>query len=172
MSRCTRCYVIYETESCYLLYVIYEILSESNYNYNKLYPEYRNSSLSFSARRGTSDYKTEDSFITYDLIEVNQENCLEKKTGIFKAPFQGTYLFTFNAISGANGVTHVLLCKNNKYGSCQSFNRGTTTAYHTNLALTAIWPLNVNDTVGVMLIEGALHDDSSTTFCGVLLGKN
>ncbi|XP_062572265.1 cerebellin-2-like, partial [Saccostrea cucullata] len=79
-------------------------------------------SVAFSAYQSTAkSYKQHETWI-FDTVLVNDGNSYEKTTGIFTAPSDGTYGFTWATLTDPNKMAHPFLRVNGHYKGYTAFN--------------------------------------------------
>ena len=125
------------------------------------------SGVSFNVQRSTK-YSTVKSAIPYEVTELNIGNAMDTNTGIFKAPVNGRYHFSFTAKS-KEAHNMVSLYKNSRFiGISYAPGDGN------NMPLMATLNLKKGDTVHIKLVQGSIFDDSNqhTQFSGFLLDED
>ena len=101
------------------------------------------------------------SIMTFSKTSVNVGNCMNPATGVFQAPVDGVYEFSWGAISAtANDVYRYRLRVNNVQLSGLDFHLRhdtlfTGSEYANNTAFTLIFPLSALDTVHILYNEGS-----------------
>lgn len=113
----------------------------------------------------TSGFSTVNSAIPFESIEPDVGGFLSL-AGTFTAPTAGKYYFAFSGISDADGVTRVDLQVNGA-----AVGEAYAEAAAQTLTLHATLQLSMDDTVELVLVEGAIREDENkyTNFVGWLI---
>lgn len=69
--------------------------------------------VAFDAYRN-KPFDTEQSMVTYDGTSANVGNAMDIGTGIFTAPYVGTYAFNFHALTRDGTATYVKMMHNGR----------------------------------------------------------
>ena len=106
--------------------------------------------------------------VDWQVMQVNQANGFDMKTGIFTAPLPGYYMFNFASTGNAVQKNRVKLQKNN--GTIG--NAWSQSAYDT-MTMSANLYLAKGDQVSIYLSEGGLYDNSNrlSHFTGSLIDQ-
>ena len=110
---------------------------------------------------------TTGSCITFDQFWVNNGNDFTLSTGEFKAPFNGTYEFSFSGNSYADRYCYIQVLKNEEeVNEFLSDDPG-----YQNLSSTWILVLEAGDKIRLKVRDGTLYSDTHMyrTFLGKLL---
>ena len=127
------------------------------------------SGVSFYVQRQT-DYSSIGSVITYEVEKLNVGGAMNLATGVFTAPVNGRYHFSFTARAYSPDAY------NNVYLRLNGVNIGLSFApsYNYNLPLVGTFQLKRGDTVDVYLYQGSIGDSVQhhTQFSGFLLEED
>ena len=123
-----------------------------------------------------SSYKSSggsfDGIVTFDTIDIDTDNQLDKERGVFSCKIPGTYLFTFNGVT-SNAVDFVRVeVKVNDIGKFNIYDRDESrSTKNANLGYTWSLQLSVDDQVQLKVTAGALYSGSNerVTFTGLLV---
>jgi hypothetical protein len=118
-----------------------------------------------------SNFASANSIITYDVAHLNIGGAMDLATGVFTAPVNGRYFFSFIAHSwqGDKGVSVNLRATGRNIGSSFAPSK------QYSLPLVATVNLKQGEQVDVVLNSGSLYDSSSnyhTQFSGFLLEED
>ena len=120
-----------------------------------------------------SAYTSIKTVIPWDLIQLNIGNAMDSKTGVFTAPVNGRYHFSFNGHAWG-GDSFVNLRVNGSISYRYIVASSSSNKYN-NLPLMATLNLKTGDTVDMWLLNGSLNDDPAnyaTQFTGILLEED
>lgn len=117
--------------------------------------------------KSTIGNKPTGAFVTYNIVELNRGNSLNGTTGIFTAPKAGTYLFNFHARVNSKGAQKVQMRSNGSEVMNIYYDLNTEDSKYRHCSMSTVLSLNVNDKVGVFLVEGAIT--GSSFFSGILV---
>ena len=126
--------------------------------------------MSFYVQRQTT-YDTAGTVIPYELTQLNVGGHMNAVTGVFTAPVNGRYHFSFKALSCSTGVQNYVYLRVNGAFVAISF----APSINDNLPLVTTLQLTKGDTVDVYLWSGSIYDDSfnhHTQFSGFLLEED
>ena len=84
-------------------------------------PSYQVPRVAFEAYR-TSTFGKKNAIITYSGTSINIGNCMNPATGIFTAPIDGYYFFTFQGIFARILNTSIKIVLNGKRVSSSHYN--------------------------------------------------
>ena len=131
------------------------------------YNDVKSAPVYFYVQRNTS-YDVNNTVIPYEMEQLNIGGAMNLATGVFTAPTNGRYFFSFTA-RAFSPMSYVFLRLNGifitiAYGSGQWF----------NLPLTATLNLKKGDRIDTFLYGGSLFDTEShyTQFTGILLEED
>lgn len=124
--------------------------------------------VSFFVQRSTT-YSIASTVIPYDLTRLNIGSAMSTATGIFTAPKNGRYHFSFTARSGTDGQTWVQLRVNRV-----DIGWSRATSRDSNMPIVATLHLKTGDKIDTYLASGSLYDgnDHITQFSGFLLEED
>ena len=125
--------------------------------------------VSFYVQRN-SIYASAGTVIPYEVTRLNVGGHMNAATGVFTAPVNGRYHFSFTARSYSSGVTYVYLRVNDAFVAISWV-----PSNNDNLPLVATLQLTKGDTVDVYLAFGLIYDhsiDHHTQFSGFLLEED
>ena len=109
----------------------------------------------------------EGSIVDFDNFYINNGNIFDLSTGIFTAPINGNYEFSFTGFISQTGPGRVEVLKNEE--KIHEFESNS----ETNIASTWIIPLQLGDTLQLRMSQGAILSKPyiHRTFNGKLLEK-
>ena len=160
--------------SVIILFILFFSSSSSFAEYETAigYLDVKTSSLgavSFYLQRN-STFASAGTVIPYELTRLNIGNAMNIVTGVFTAPVNARYYFSFTAMSWSTDVL------NNVYLRLNGVGIGISQApsYRYNLPLIATLQLKKGDTVDVFLTQGSIYDSAGhhTKFSGFLLEED
>ena len=125
--------------------------------------------VSFYVQRSTT-YSSNGTVIPYEVERLNIGGAMNLATGVFTAPVNGRYYFSFKALAWTSGVHNFVYLRVNGVGIGISW---APTNYY-NLPLVATLNLKKGDAVDVYLYVGSTYDngDHHTHFSGFLLEED
>ena len=125
--------------------------------------------VSFYVQRN-STYSSYQTVIPYQIDRLNVGGAMNAATGVFTAPANGRYHFSFKALSDSSGAYNWVFLRVNGVKIANSFAR--LDGY--NMPLVATLQLIKGDTVDVYLYQGSIYDstDHFTQFSGFLLEED
>lgn len=116
----------------------------------------------------TQQFGITSQYVSYQTVVLNNGSGLDGETGIFTAPKAGTYLFTFHAQMDNPYTQRLHITLNGEYQTGIVNDNGLNSYHQTStMSITIILSLEVNDTVGIYLVDGGLKEDSY--FSGILV---
>lgn len=123
----------------------------------------KTSSVHFYVQRNTG-YTLNGTIIPWELARLNVGNAMNTTAGVFTAPHEGVYHFSYsgikdNIVTGIN--TRVQLRLNG--GAIGIAIAATTDGYHT-ASLQATLQLKKGDRIELWLLEGKIYDNSGTHY--------
>ena len=129
----------------------------------------KTSSVSFYVQRESS-YASAGTVIPYDLTRLNVGGHMNAATGVFTAPVNGRYHFSFTAMSWSSGVQNFVRLRVN--GAFVAISSAQMEFF--NLPLVATLQFTKGDRVDVYLFKGSIADsgDHYTQFSGFLLEED
>lgn len=107
-------------------------------------------------------FNQENSIITFEKDIFNVGDAMKSKTGIFKAPQNGTYYFSFVGIQSSDPIPLVVQLRKNNI--VIGLTMGVTKGGSYTTTLTSILKLKENDTVDLYKTTGDLFDYSDSRF--------
>jgi len=125
--------------------------------------------VSFYVQRNTT-YSSTWTVIPYEVERLNIGGAMNLATGVFTAPVNGRYYFSFKALAWTSGVANAVRLRVNG----AFIGRSWAPTMENNLPMLATLNLNKGDTVDVYLFGGSTYDSSShyTQFSGFLLEED
>ena len=127
------------------------------------------SGVSFYVQRNSS-YSSIKTVIPYEVPQLNIGNAMNLETGVFTAPVDGRFHFSFTALSSSSsGPNYVYLRLN---GAVNAISYAAPPNYH--LPMMDTLQLKKGDTVDVFLFDGSILDSGNhyTQFSGFLLEED
>jgi len=127
------------------------------------------SGVSFYVQRNSS-YSSAGTVIPYEVTRLNVGGHMNAATGVFTAPVNGRYQFSFTARSFSSGVKNFVFLRVN--GARIAISGVLSKEY--NLPMVATLQLTKGETVDVYLNQGSIYDNSAhdTQFSGFLLEED
>ncbi|XP_062578363.1 cerebellin-2-like [Saccostrea cucullata] len=127
-----------------------------------------NNIVAFSAYQSAAkSYKEHETWI-FDTVLVNDGNSYEKTTGIFTAPSDGTYGFTWSTLTDPNKMAHPYLRVNGQYKGFTGFNNAATSqTFWSSGSNTVLVRLKKGDKVNIASgYKAAFARERLTSFSG------
>ena len=127
------------------------------------------SGVSFYVQRNT-DYSSAGTVIPYEVTQLNIGGAMNLGTGVFTAPVNGRFHFSFTALSFTTAENTWVFLRVNGVNIGTSLSR----SIDYSIPLVATLKLKKGDTVDVYLESGSIHDDIHyhTHFSGFLLEED
>ena len=128
--------------------------------------EKRDGKALFSAYKASgSDF---DGIVTFDSVDIDTDNQMDKESGVFRCKIPGTYLFTFSGATGSTDLVRVEVNVNN-IKKFRIYDKDETTG--ANLSYTWTLQLSVDDQVRLKVDYGKMYANSNerVTFTGLLV---
>ena len=115
-------------------------------------------------------YNTTGTVIPYDVTQLNVGNHMNAATGVFTAPVNGRYHFSFTALSATPGITNYVFLRVNGANIGLSLSR----TLDFSMPQVATLQLTKGGTVDMYLEAGSVGDDGHhhTQFSGFLLDED
>ena len=127
--------------------------------------EIRESKAFFSAYKNSGKFF--NGIVTFDTIDIDTDNQLDKESGVFTCKIPGTYLFTFSGGAATSGSEQVSVYVNDvmKFVITEASEKWALLNYTWTLKL------SVDDTVQLMVEDGNVYSDSDSPvyFTGLLV---
>lgn len=115
-----------------------------------------------------------DTVVTYQIIQMNDGRAMNANSGVFAAPANGTYQFSFSAVKG--DLVHPLEFNFRLNGIKFGGSSGVTTVHNSSVSLQTTIKLKAGDRVDVYKEgNGTMYDDGikqHTKFIGSLLEED
>ena len=109
-----------------------------------------------------------DGIVTFDVVDIDTDNQLDKESGIFKCKIPGVYLFSFSGEASTDGTDYVSVYVNNDY---KFIIADTDKSNYANLSYSWTLKLSLDDQVQLKVGAGKMF--ASTTervyFTGLLV---
>ena len=94
--------------------------------------------------------------MTFDTVDIDTGNQLDKESGVFRCKIPGTYLFTFSGAAATTGQDCVGVYVNNVVKLLISDKDGSAS----NLSYTWTLQLSIDDQVQLKVHSGKIYSDS------------
>ena len=109
-----------------------------------------------------------DGIVTFDVVDIDTDNQLDKESGIFKCKVPGVYLFSFSGEASTDGTDYVSVYVNNDY---KFIIADTDKSNYANLSYSWTLKLSLDDQVQLKVAEGKMYSSSTERvyFTGLLI---
>ena len=110
-----------------------------------------------------------DGIVTFDVVDIDTDNQLDKESGVFTCKIPGTYLFTFSGGATSNGIDRVGVFVND----VRKFKFQEEDESFVSLSYTWTLELSVDDQVQLKVDAGEFYSDHDYPiyFTGLLVQK-
>ena len=120
----------------------------------------------FSAYRSSGGHF--DGIVTFDVVDIDTDNQLDKESGIFKCKVPGVYLFSLSGEATTDGTDYVSVYVNNDY---KFIIADTDKSNYANLSYSWTLKLSLDDQVQLKVASGKMYASSTERvyFTGLLV---
>ncbi|KAL3853087.1 hypothetical protein ACJMK2_016665 [Sinanodonta woodiana] len=67
--------------------------------------------IAFTATISKETTHVPEQTVIFDKVKLNEGNCYDSSTGIFRAPFRGLYMFSVTILIGSSPYVHLMIMK-------------------------------------------------------------
>ena len=120
----------------------------------------------FSAYRSSGGHF--DGIVTFDVVDIDKENQLDKESGIFKCKVPGVYLFSLSGEATTDGTDYVSVYVNNDF---KFIIADTDKSNYANLSYSWTLKLSLDDQVQLKVATGKMYASPTERvyFTGLLI---
>lgn len=103
--------------------------------------------------------------VTYNVVTVNEGNCLNPATGVYTVKAGGLYRVSFDGFKDINNSsTEVRLYKNGLSTDIRIYMDSTSNSEYENGHMEFVDNFNAGDTINIRVMQGALHRNENCYF--------